>query len=79
MLTHELEEPGNLNTYLAQALSPLRPLYTFGRSFGAAPRIPREQAVWDFWKDLRLARTRSDRIVKCLNKFKCFLLMRIRL
>ena len=55
VLTHELELPENLNTYLARALSPVRPLYTFGRSFGAAPRIPREQAVWDFWKEPRTA------------------------
>ena len=51
MLTHELELPENLNTYLVNALSPVRPLYVFGRSWKATPACPREQAVWDFWKD----------------------------
>ena len=50
-MTHELELPENLNTYLSRALSPVRPLYTFGRSFGAQPRIARERAVWDFWQE----------------------------
>lgn len=52
MLTHELEKPENLNTYLCRALAPLRPLYTFGRSYDASPKIPRDQAIWDFWKEL---------------------------
>ena len=51
MLTHELERPENLNTYLTRALAPVRPLYTFGRSWGADPQIPRDQAIWDFWKE----------------------------
>ena len=50
---------GNLNTYLTGALSPVTPLYTFGRSFGAEPRIPRERAVWDFWKEPRPACCRT--------------------
>lgn len=51
MLTHELERPENLNTYLTRALHPVRPMYTFGRSFDASPAIPRDHAVWSFWQD----------------------------
>ena len=51
MLTHELELQKNFNTYLTKALRPVRPLYTFGRSHAADPKIRRTAAVWDFWKD----------------------------
>ena len=51
VLTHELETPANLNSYLVEALSPVRPLYVFGRSWKATPACRFDMAIWYFWKD----------------------------
>ena len=55
-MTHPLAEEDQFDTYLNQALQPLRPVLTFGRSAKAEPAARIEHCVWYWWKDCPLAK-----------------------
>ena len=52
-LTHELAHPSSYDSYLVEALKPLRPLYSFGRSASAYPAVKTNMSVMNWWRDLR--------------------------
>ena len=51
VLSHELAHPDSYDSYLVQALRPLRPLYSFGRSAAAFPPTKVHMAVMCIWRD----------------------------
>ena len=51
ILTHELTDEGDFDTYLARELSPVRPLISFGRSAKAWPTCEAKVAVFSWWRD----------------------------
>ena len=51
VLTHPKATVTELEPYMAQVLSPLRPVVFYGRTAADAPTIGREQAVRSAWKD----------------------------
>ena len=51
MLTHELTPESDFDTYLVRAISPVRPLISFGRSAKAWPMCEPAVAVYSWWRD----------------------------
>jgi hypothetical protein len=52
ILSHELSDKKDMDTYLARQLSPLRPMISFGRAAKADPVCKPEECVWYWWKDI---------------------------
>jgi hypothetical protein len=52
ILSHEMSEPKDMDTYLARTLSPLRPMISFGRAAKAQPECKPDECVWYWWKDI---------------------------
>ena len=51
VLTHELTNESDFDTYLARRLAPVRPLISFGRSAKAWPECEAQVAVFCWWRD----------------------------
>ena len=51
IVTHQLAEKDQFDSYLTQVLFPLRPVLSFGRSAAAEPAASVETCVWYWWKD----------------------------
>ena len=51
VLSHELANEREFDTYLVDMLRPVRPLICFGRAAAAPPRIEKQHAVRCWWKD----------------------------
>lgn len=51
ILTHELTDEADFDTYLARELAPVRPLISYGRSAKAWPECEAAVAVFAWWRD----------------------------
>ena len=68
VLSHELANEKEFDTYLVNELQPVRPLICFGRSAAAPPTIAKEDAVRCWWQDLPTgSRKHPDLWNKVLN------------
>ncbi len=50
VISHEGAKVEDLDTYLADKLAPLQPIILWGRTASAMPAVPKEQAVYYWWK-----------------------------
>ena len=52
VISHELSDTQYVDTYIARALHPVRPLISFGRSARAYPQVKAKNAVFHWWQEL---------------------------
>ena len=57
MLTHPKQATAEFDTYLAEALWPLQPMWSFGRSYSLEPSTSKQTAVSSWWMDATLAKS----------------------
>ena len=54
ILTHEMASDQEGIPHAAAQFWPVRPLVMYGRSAALQPKCAKEEAVWWFWKEIRV-------------------------